>query len=135
MAMALAITSCNKSDCNGELDGMWQLIQWRDKDNAVKATKEDMIFYSFQLRMATFRKKGAEDSFYSINSMLEVSQNKIRIYDPAIYNGNGHDEIKPMSELSVFGVPEDGIMWIQVMTSDALELKTNGEDVLTFRKY
>lgn len=135
ITMSMSVTSCNKSDCNGELDGMWQLIQWRDKDNVVKATKEDMIFYSFQLQMAAFRKKSTGDSFLYINSMLEVSPNKIHIYAPAVYNGNGHDDIKPMSELSTFGVPEDGIMWVQVLTSSTMELKTNNQDVLTFRKY
>ena len=135
IAMTMALSGCNKADCNGDLDGMWQLTQWRDKDNVVKGTKEDMIFYSFQLQMATFRKKGSGDIFFSINSMLEVSPDKIRIYDPAIYNGNGHDEIKSMSELSVFGVPEDGIMWVQVLTGSTMELKTNMGDILTFRKY
>lgn len=135
IVMAMAMTSCNKADCNGDLDGMWQLTQWRDKDNVVKATKEDMIFYSFQLQMATFRKKGSGDIFFSYNSMLEVSPDKIRVFEPAIYNGNGHDEIQPMSELAVFGVPEDGIFWVQVLTGSAMELKTNSQEVLTFRKY
>jgi len=49
VAVVLFMTSCDKWDCNGDLDGMWQLTEWRDKDNNVKATKEDMIFYSFQL--------------------------------------------------------------------------------------
>ena len=134
-AMAMAMTGCNKKDCNGDLDGMWQLTEWRDKDNVVKATKEDMIFYSFQLQMATFRKITSEGNFTGLNSMLEVSPNQIRIYDPALYGGNGHDELKPMAELSVFGVPEDGIFQVQVLTGSAMQLKTNSQEVLTFRKY
>ena len=49
----LLITSCDKWDCNGDLDGMWQLTEWRDKENNLIATKDDMIFYSFQLQMAS----------------------------------------------------------------------------------
>ena len=39
VAMLIAMTSCNKWDCNGDLDGMWQLTEWRDKDNAVKISE------------------------------------------------------------------------------------------------
>lgn len=129
----MAVTSCDKKDCNGDLDGMWQLTEWRDKDNVVKATKEDMIFYSFQLRMACFRKLG--DNQFFMRTMLEASPERIRIYDPAEYVGEGHDEVQPMSVLSVVGVPEDGIFWVQTLTGSAMVLKTNGQDLLTFRKY
>ena len=129
----MAVTSCDKKDCNGDLDGMWQLTEWRDKDNVVKATKEDMIFYSFQLQMASFRKLG--DNQFFMRTMLEASPERIRIYDPAEYVGEGHDEVQPMSVLSVVGVPEDGIFWVQTLTGSAMVLKTNGQDLLTFRKY
>lgn len=133
VAAILTMASCDKWDCNGALDGMWQLMEWRDKDNNVKATKEDMIFYSFQLQMASFRKQSGGE-FY-ISSMLEVKPEQIRIYNPATYRGDGHDEIKEMSILSICGVPEDGIFKIQVLTGSKMELKTNAEDILVFRKY
>ena len=131
--LAMAITGCNKKDCNGDLDGLWQLTQWRDKNNTVKATKEDMIFYAFQLQMASFRKLSGEDFF--MRSSLKVSPEQICIYNPIEYLGNGHDEIKPMSILSPVGVPEDGIFWILVLDDSTMELKTNNDDVLIFRKY
>lgn len=131
--MAMTITSCNKKDCNGDLDGLWQLTHWRDKDNTVKATKEDMIFYAFQLQMASFRKQNGED--YFMRSSLKVSPEQILIYNPVDYLGNGHDEIKPMSILSCVGVPEDGILWVQVLNGSTMELKTNNGEVLVFRKY
>lgn len=130
LSLLMVVTGCDKRDCNGDLDGMWQMLEWRDKENVVKATKDDMIFYSFQLQMADFRKVDNE-----IRTSLKVTPEQIIIYDPIIYKGNGHDEIRPMSELSVFGVPEDGIMWIQVLTGSRMELKTNNQDVLIFRKY
>ena len=134
MTLLLALTGCEKKwDCNGDLDGMWQLTEWRDKDNVVKATKEDMIFYSFQLQMASFRKQSEQQFF--IRTSMKVSPEQICIYDPIIYKGNRHDEIQPMSMLSVVGVPEDGILWVQTLTGSAMVLKTNKQDLLTFRKY
>jgi len=130
LSLLMAVTGCDKRDCNGDLDGMWQMLEWRDKENVVKATKDDMIFYSFQLQMADFSKVGNE-----IRTSLKVTPEQIIIYDPIIYKGNGHDGILPMSELSSFGVPEDGIMWIQVLTGSRMELKTNNQDILIFRKY
>jgi len=131
--MLMVLTGCNKRDCNGDLDGMWQLTEWRDKGNNVKATKDDMIFYSFQLQMASFRKDS--DTKFFIRTMMEYSPEKILIYNPAEYVGNKHDETQPMSKLSVVGVPEDGVLWVQTLTGSAMVLKTNGQDVLTFRKY
>lgn len=130
LSLLMAVTGCDKRDCNGDLDGMWQMLEWRDKENVVKATKDDMIFYSFQLQMADFRKVGNE-----IRTSLKVTPEQIIIYDPIKYKGNGHDGFLPMSELSSFGVPEDGIMWIQVLTGSRMELKTNNQDILIFRKY
>ena len=127
------MTSCDKWDCNGDLDGMWQLTEWRDKDDNVKATKQDMIFYSFQLQMASFRKQSGERFF--IRTSMAASPEQIKIYDPIEYAGNGHDAVRPMSVLALFGVPEDGIFLIEVLTGSSMVLKTNDHDVLTFRKY
>ena len=131
--ITFVMTGCDKWDCNGDLDGMWQLTEWRDKDNVVKATKQDMIFYSFQLQMASFRKKKGEIIY--IRSLMKASPEEIIIYAPFEYIGNGHDEVKPMSVLSGFGVPADGIFRVQVLTGSAMVLRTTEEDILTFRKY
>ena len=128
-----AITGCDKWDCNGDLDGMWQLTEWRDKSDKVKATKQDMIFYSFQLQMASFRKQSGKQFF--IRTSMKASPEQIQIYDPIEYEGNRHDKIQPMSVLSVVGVPEDGIMRVEVLTGSTMVLRTSNEDVLTFRKY
>lgn len=92
-----------------------------------------MIFYSFQLQMASFRKLSEEN--YYISSMLEVGSEQIRIYKPAIYGGDGHDKEQPMSILSIVGVPEDGIFHIDVLTGGTMKLKTNTQETLVFRKY
>lgn len=129
----MTLAGCDKWDCNGDLDGMWQLTEWRDKDGNVKASKQNMIFYSFQLQMASFRRQSGK--IFYIRTSMEASPEKIRIYEPIEYAGNGHDKIQPMSVLLPVGVPEDGIFWIEVLTGSTMVLKTNTQDVLTFRKY
>ena len=132
--LLISFTGCEKKwDQNGDLDGMWQLVEWKDKDGKVKATKEDMIFYSFQLQMASFRKQS--EPIFFIRTSMKMETELIRIYDPIIYKGNRHDEIQPMSILSAVGVPEDGIMRLQTLTGSKLVLRANNEDILTFRKY
>lgn len=133
VAAVLSMTSCDKKDCNGDLDGMWQLTEWRGADNTVKATKQDMIFYSFQLQMSSFQKNRNGSLF--IRALLKVSPDQITIYNPFDYVGDSHDEVRPMSILSVVGVPEDGIFHIVSLTSSSMLLKTNDGELLTFRKY
>ena len=93
-----------------------------------------MIFYSFQLQMASFRKLSEEN--YYVSSMLEVGSEQIRIYNPAIYDGDGHDKLfNSLSILSIVGVPKDGIFHIDVLTGSTMKLKTNTQETLVFRKY
>lgn len=129
----LSVTGCSKKDCNGDLDGMWQLLAWQDKDNVLRANKDSMIFYSFQLQMAGFRRIYPKDIY--LRSSMKYTPGMIQIYDPLIYVGGKHDEILPMSELAPLGVPEDGIFRILSMDGDAMILTTNQGDRLTFRKY
>ena len=133
VAAVLSMTSCDKKDCNGDLDGMWQLTEWRGADNTVKATKQDMIFYSFQLQMSSFQKNRNGSLF--IRALLKVSPDQITIYNPFDYVGDSHDEVRPMSILSEVGVPEDGIFHIVSLTGSSMLLKTNDGEFLTFRKY
>lgn len=128
-----AFLGCDKRDCNGDLDGMWQLLEWQDKDQVLRADKDDMIFYSFQLTMASFRKISPEEVY--MRSMLKYTPGTICIYNPMEYVGGKHDESRPMSVLAPVGVPEDGIFTIQSMNGDAMVLTTSQGDRLSFRKY
>ena len=83
--------------------------------------------------MASFRKKKGEPNY--IRSLMKASPEEIIIYDPFEYVGNGHDAVQPMSVLSGFGVPADGIFRVQVLTGSNMVLRTTEEDILTFRKY
>lgn len=124
---------CDKSDCNGNLDGMWQLMVWTDPKGDTIAKKETMIFYSFQLQMARFDKRSAPG--FNMMSSTEITPEQIRIYNPVSYRGEGHDSIYSMDVLKVVGVPQDGVMKIQKLMPDQLVLTSQSMGTLQFRKY
>ena len=50
------LCSCeNKRDQNGDLGGMWQLLEWRNAQNQVVQDKSSRIFYSVQLQLIRLR--------------------------------------------------------------------------------
>ncbi len=131
----MGISSCEKKDCNGDLDGMWQLVEWTDPEGTVVATKDDMMFYSFQLQMMRFDRTAAP-TFFCMSS-FENQGDRIRVYRPITIDpeNSGHDKIYEMSYLAPVGVPEDGVMHIDRLTPDELILSCPSTGVLKFRKY
>lgn len=129
----MGISSCEKKDCNGDLDGMWQLLEWKDPEGVVVATKEDMIFYSVQLQMMNFKKLTPVELNY--NSSFRRTDDGIQVYDPIKYIGGGHDQIMEMSVLEPVGVPADGIMRMEGLSSQELVLNSPTRGTLKFRKY
>lgn len=129
------IASCSKQDCNGDLDGMWQLIEWKDSEGSVIATKADKIFYSFQLQMMRFDRK-TTPGLYCLSS-FEYQGDRIRIFRPITVDSEnlGHDRVHEMSYLSPVGVPSDGVMHIDRLSSTELVLSSTDTGVLQFRKY
>lgn len=130
------MTSCDKKDCNGPLDGMWQLTLWTQQNGErldTLATKENMIFYSFQLQMMKVANKCNGVSYFAI---FENHGDMVRVYDPFTVDveNPGHDKMFPMSELLVFGIPEDGHLDVEHLTSKELILKSSCGR-MTFRKY
>ena len=125
--------SCDSKRDTSELYGMWQLIQWRDADGQVVATKEDRIFYSFQLQMARFTRLTPPQ--IEIRTFCNQEQNAIKIYDPFVYLGNEHDSVVSMDKLRYVGVPSNGEMKVVSLSSGSLVLATEAADTLTFRKY
>ena len=125
--------SCDKMDCNNGLDGQWQMYEWTSPSGEYLGGKDMKIYYSFQLQMMMFQKLS-----YSSGYLLSSFENKgtyIRVYDPIKYKGNGHDDILSMDTLAQYGVPFDGLMNIEQLTSDNLVLKSNNSGTLKFRKY
>ena len=113
-AFALTTTSCDKLDCNGELDGMWQMTKWENKYNGyVYATKNDNIYY--HVKLATFH--------YTKDSL----------YIDEVYS-QPFDSICPYDSLKAFGVTDEGRFKINSLDNSYMELENNLY-ILKFRKY
>lgn len=127
---ALSLFSCDKMDCNDGLDGQWQMIEWTSATGEFVGDKHMRIYYCFQLQMMTFQMDGKWQS-----SSFENKGSSIRVYDPISYAGNGKDNILDMGVLSKYGVPNDGIMKVETLTSNRLVLSSKQYGTLTFRKF
>ena len=51
MLTVLVLPACDNKRDSSDLYGQWQLVEWRDVSDAVVATKEDGIYYNFQLSL------------------------------------------------------------------------------------
>lgn len=126
--------SCDKVDCNGDLDGQWQMTEWTTPSGELVGNNEMQIYYSFQLQMMGFQRLSATNNGRQ-RSSFENKGFAIRIYDPIEYLGAGHDSILPMDVLSRYGVPSDGIMKIEHLSSQKMVLSSAEKGRLSFRKY
>ena len=133
VVVVASMTSCDSKRDASDLYGMWQLTQWRSADGQVIATKEDKVYYSFQLQMARFTRLTSPR--VEIRALCERTEGMIRIYDPFVYIGNEHDSVVPMENLRYVGVPSNGEMKVVSLSSGSLVLATEAADTLTFRKY
>lgn len=127
------LSSCGKMESGNPLVGQWQLTEWKDSNGKIIAEKDIQIYYRFQLGLVAFHKVSLPDGF--IHSAYEKVNNNLRIYDPFVYKGMGQDSILGMDTLSIYGVPYDGFMNIQELTSKKLVLHSPYVGTLSFRKY
>ncbi|MBQ7683718.1 MAG: lipocalin-like domain-containing protein [Bacteroidaceae bacterium] len=119
-----------KTDENGDLDGMWQLTEWRDRSTGhVLKTNEDNIYYCVQLKLIKFQVGGVGSSYYlsHFTHTPEALTIGKTVYWP-------DDEERPLSELAPYGVPSDGRFRIDALTGSRMQLSTD-QDILVFRKY
>ena len=136
VAVTLLCISCDKMDCNNGLDGQWQMTEWKLPNGDVKESKPQ-IYYCFQLDMMIFKRpsNNSSNQFAQHISPFENKGSHIVVKAPLKYVGGGHDVELPMSELKVYGVPENGDMTVEELTSDRLVLRSDQYGTLIFRKY
>ena len=128
-AFALTTTSCDKLDCNGELDGMWQMTKWENKYNGyVYATKNDNIYYHVKLELMKIQKIG-----YPFVYLTTFHYTKDSLYIDEVYS-QPFDSICPYDPLKVFGVTDEGRFKINSLDNSYMELENNLY-ILKFRKY
>lgn len=129
----LMFVSCDKIDDLGGLEGQWQMTEWVDATGQLYATQEIQIYYRFQLGLIAFHKVSHPDGF--IHARFENKDGAIRIYSPFEYGGAGHSNILSMATLQKYGVPQNGMMKIEELTSSKLVLSSPDVGTLSFRKY
>ena len=128
--LSVLCAGCERmTDENGDLDGMWQLTEWRDKStNKIVKTNEDHIYYNVQLDLIKFQEYN-KNTYYL--SHFAVTSDSLLISAPYYWPG---DQQRPMSEVSKFGVPANVHFHIDALTNSRMQLSTDVA-VLTFRKY
>lgn len=135
VALTLAcmpLASCeNKRDHNGDLGGMWQLLEWRDAQGQVIKDKQSRIFYSVQLSLIRLRDYHDGGDYYQC--YFRHTRDSLVIYRPTLYSAK--DSVVSMDHLTRFGVPADGGFGIQVLNSDHMVLTSADTLTLVFRKY
>ena len=126
----LLFSSCKMADENGDLDGMWQLTEWRDKaTNQVIKTNANGLYYSFQKKVMMFQQAPQESHYLS---HFTHTGNELVVGKTIFWPDETE---RPLTELTAkFGVPADGRFHIDVLTSTRMQLSTDAH-VLQFRKY
>lgn len=130
MLLLTVFPACDrKTDENGDLDGMWQLTEWRDRTtNQVVKTKQDSLYYCVQLKLIKFQ-LGRLDK--QCMSYFTYKGDSLIIGETTKWPS---DEYIPLTTLAKYGVPADGKFHIDVLNSKQLMLSSN-DAVLQFRKY
>ncbi len=130
---AVLLVSCeNKRDENGELGGMWQLLEWRNAQNKIVTDNRSRIFYSIQLKLIRLRNHNDADGNY-FQCYFRHTPDSLIIYHPTSYSAK--DSLVSISDLARYGVPADGSFRIQVLNSERMVLSSADTLTLVFRKY
>ncbi len=123
-------TACDsKWDKNGDLDGMWQLTEWREKaTNQVVKTNDDSIYYCVQLNLIKFQRGSREQHYLSYFTHTEDS----------LFIGKTvswpSDKVSPVTDLKFYGIPSDGRLRIDALNRNRMVLSCE-QWTLSFRKY
>ena len=125
------ISACDrKTNENGDLDGMWQLTEWRNKaTNQVFKTQQDGIYYCVQLNLIKYQ-IGGLGTYYHFSYFTQTPDSLI-IGRAFAWPG---DKECPLDELAPYGVPHNGRFHIDVLNADKMML-SGEESILQFRKY
>lgn len=125
------LASCdNRHETNGNLSGMWQMVEWYDQNSkSVIKTNEDKLYYCVQLELIKFMDAHNSTKYH----LARFKHEKDSLIIGNIYYYPG-DTLCSYSELEKFGVPTDGRFHIDVLNGEHLRLSCP-ERTLTFRKY
>ena len=125
LVLLAVLCGCENKRDSSDLAGQWQLLEWRDASGKTVGTKEDGIYYRFQLSLLQL-----EFSYYC--KYVETPDSLILL--GAYKNKYNVDTQVPFSEIAEFGIPQDGRFGIDALNGDDLVL-SGKSGVLRFRRY
>lgn len=133
----LAISSSceNKRDDSGTLGGMWQLLDWRALDGSIAYNKPDRtIYYKVRSNLLVLQELPGEAEDYFL-TYYKQEEGCIIIQTDKIFKDSELDSVAhPIEELKKYGIPNNGRLKIEELTSDKMVL-SGAEGTLRFRKY
>ena len=129
--LAVVLTSCG-DETAGDLAGMWQMTQWRDKGSGdIVKTNADGLYYCFQNQLIKFQESSHSAHYYL--SYYTRTRDDIQLSNTIEYPiDTVVTTLGPLTQQ--FAMPEDGKFHILHLSHSQLVLDTE-EATLTFRKY
>lgn len=122
-------SSCDKMDCNGDLDGMWQMTRWEKRaDQTIVADNNSGFYYYFKLDLMKF--SNVNETTYYLSRFQHIGDS---LFIGEVYK-SPFDEVVPVEELKHFGGDVHGKFRILELSSSKMIL-CNTENILSFRKY
>lgn len=125
LVLLAVLCGCENKRDSSDLAGQWQLLEWRDASGKTVGTKEDGIYYRFQLSLLQL-----EFSYYC--KYVETPDSLILL--GAYKNKYNTDTPVPFTEFAEYGIPEDGRFGIDALNDNDLVL-SGKSGVLRFRRY
>ena len=128
--ITLTMNSCEmKWDKNGDLDGMWQMTEWRNTTTGtIVKTKQDAYYYSIQQDILKIRRVN-EGGYYL--SLFTKRNDSLIIQRPVFWP---KDSVCSLSDLAPYGVPGHGRLHIDMLNSNHMVLSSDTATI-AFRKY
>lgn len=124
--------SCDKLDKNGDLDGNWQLVEWRDNaTDTVLTSFQKSLYYTVKLDLIQFLQIG--DNNLPCISYFKHHGDSL-IITQAFQTKSNSDSLVTIDYLKKYGVSEDGKFIIKCLNKNNMIL-SNSNNTLTFRKY
>ena len=129
--LTLLLSSCSRTETNGEFGGNWQMTEWKQIYNdSLLATNETLqLHYTVHRDLIKFQKY-SDNGIYYLATFHRTADSLVidKIYHASI------DTLVPFSQLSNIGFDSTGRFRIVHLTSKSLIL-SNTLFRLTFRKY
>ena len=135
LLLVLSASCENKRDDSGTLGGMWQLVEWRSVNGSVAYNKPDTtLYYKVRNNLLMLQELPGESESYFLTYYLQAEGCIIINKDKIVNNAERDTVLHPIGDLKKYGVPLNGRLHIDALTSDKMVL-SGEEGTLRFRKY